>query len=107
MAERVRESLQIAAEQLMSRLVEMGVLNIAGRLYSCLLEMARQTGITDNCAAIVPAPHHSELATRIAASREEVSRELARLRKLGLITSTRQKLLLNDVAALELRLQNL
>lgn len=107
LAERVRESLQIAAEQLMSRLVEMGVLNIAGRLYSCLLEMARQTGITENCAAIVPAPHHSELATRIAASREEVSRELARLRKLGLITSTRQKLLLNDVAKLEQRLQNL
>ncbi|MDD0816242.1 Crp/Fnr family transcriptional regulator [Curvibacter sp. HBC28] len=103
----VRESLQIAAEQLMSRLVELGVLNIAGRLYSCLLEMARQAGVVDNRAVITPAPLRAELATRIAASREEVSRELARLRKLGLITSTRQRIVLNDVAALELRLQNL
>ena len=101
------KSLQIAAEQLMSRLVELGVLNIAGRLYSCLLEMARQAGVVDNRAVITPAPLHSELATRIAASREEVSRELARLRKLGLITSTRQRIVLNDVAALELRLQGL
>jgi CRP-like cAMP-binding protein len=72
-----------------------------------LLEMARQAGVVDNRSVITPAPLHSELATRIAGSREEVSRELARLRKLGLITSTRQRIVLNDVAALELRLQDL
>lgn len=106
LAGQVRESLQIAAEQLMSRFVELGVLNIAGRLCSCLLEMARQTGIADNQAAIVPAPLHSELAARIATSREEVSRELARLRRLGLISSTRQKMVLHNVAALEQRLRD-
>lgn len=100
------ESLQVATEQLISRVVEYGVMKIAARLYSYLLEMAQQAGVENNRSVISPAPPHSEIATRIAASREEVSREIARLRKLGLVTSTRQRLMLNDVAALEQKLQD-
>lgn len=104
---RMLDALQTATEQLMSRVIELGILKLGGRLYSHLLQLAQQAGVVENRAVITPVPRHSDLATRIAASREEVSRELARLRKLGLITSTRQKLVLNDVAALERRLQSL
>ncbi len=104
---RMLESLQVATEQLISRVIELGILRIAGRLYSHLLELARAAGVQDNQAVIEPAPRHVDLATRIAASREEVSRELARLRHLGILTSTRQALVLHDVSALERKLQAL
>lgn len=96
---------QTVTERLIQRLIEQGTLKLSGRLYSYLLELAARAGIANNQASIAPAPLHSVLATRIAASREEVSRELARLRKLGLITSNRHALVLQDVAALRERLQ--
>jgi CRP-like cAMP-binding protein len=69
------ETQQAATEHLMSRLVELGVLRISGRLYSYLLELAEQAGIMDNRSILSPGPRHLDLAARIAASREEVSRE--------------------------------
>lgn len=101
---RMLEALQVATEQLISRVIELGILRIAGRLYSQLLELAQTAGVHDNRAVISPAPRHIDLATRIAASREEVSRELARLRRSGLVTSTRQALVLHDVSALKRKL---
>lgn len=92
-------------ERLVSRLIELGTLKISGRLYSYLLLLAERAGIVNNSATISPAPLHMELAARIAASREEVSRELARLRKHGLISSSRHALVLQDVAGLKERLQ--
>lgn len=101
------EAQQATTERLISRVVELGTFRISGRLYSYLLELAGQAGIEDNRSALSPAPRHLQLAARIAASREEVSREMARLRKQGLITSTRRALVLHDVAALEQRLHAL
>lgn len=101
------ETQQAATQQLISRLVELGILRISGRLYSYLLELAEQSGIVDNHSILSPAPRHLDLAARIAAPREEISREMARLRKQGLITSTRRALVLHDVAALEQRLHAL
>lgn len=101
------EAQQAATEQLISRLVELGTFKISGRLYSYLLELAEQAGIEDNRAVLSPAPRHLQLAARIATSREEVSREMARLRKQGLITSTRRALVLHDVAELAQRLHAL
>lgn len=98
------EAQQATTEQLISRLVELGTFRVSGRLYSYLLELAEQAGIEHNHSVLSPAPPHQQLAARIAASREEVSREMARLRKQGLITSTRRALMLHDVAALEQRL---
>ncbi|WP_422843719.1 Crp/Fnr family transcriptional regulator [Acidovorax sp. M2(2025)] len=101
------EALRTVTEQLVSRVIELGILKIPGRLCSHLLELAKAAGVQDNQATIEPAPRHVDLAARIAASREEVSRELARLRQLGLVTSTRQKLVVQDVEALEQRLLDL
>ena len=103
----VLETQQATTEQLISRVIELGILRISGRLYSYLLELAEKSGIVDNRSVLSPAPRHLDLAARIAASREEVSREMARLGKQGLITSTRQALVLHDVAALEQRLHEL
>lgn len=101
------EAQQAATEHLISRLVELGTFRISGRLYSYLMELARQAGIENNRAVISPAPRHLQLAARVAASREEVSREMARLAKQGLITSSRQAIVINDVALLEQRLNTL
>lgn len=83
------ESLAVATEQLNGRVIELGIQRIAGRLYSHLRELPRTAGVQDNQAVIEPAPRHVDLATRMAASREGVSRELARLRHLGLLTLAR------------------
>lgn len=101
------EAQQAATEQLISRLIELGTFRISGRLCSYLLELAKQAGIEENRSILSPAPRHLQLAARVAASREEVSREMARLRKQGLVTSTRRTMTLHDVAALEQRLRSL
>lgn len=96
---------QCVTERLVKRLIELGTLKISGRLYSYLLQLGERAGVVNNQATIRPAPLHMELGARIAASREEVSRELARLRKQGLISSSRHALVLLDVAGLKERLQ--
>lgn len=101
------EAQQAATEHLISRLVELGTFRISGRLYSYLIDLAVQAGIENNRSVISPAPRHLQLAARVAASREEVSREMARLGKQGLITSTRRALVINNVELLEQRLRTL
>lgn len=101
------EAQQATTQRLISRLVELGTFRLSERLYSYLLELAQQAGIENNRSVISPAPQHLHIASRIATSREEVSREIARLRKQGLITSTRRALVLHDLAALEQRLHAL
>ncbi len=71
--------------------------DVGERLVLALLEHARQ----DEQGEWVVRATHQELAQWIGASRETVSRELAALRKAGLVRSGRGKIVLLDRAALE------
>jgi CRP/FNR family transcriptional regulator, cyclic AMP receptor protein len=58
-------------------------------------------------AVIRPAPTHSEMASRISTHREAVTRELSRLRSLGIIARQGRTLRVNDLARLEAMVEDL
>jgi TolB-like protein/class 3 adenylate cyclase len=66
-----------------------------------LLRLARDAGVQANASRIEHAPTHKEIASRVGTSREEVTRELTRLAKQGLLVRADHSLLLRDVSALE------
>ncbi|MGD9502427.1 MAG: helix-turn-helix domain-containing protein, partial [Methyloceanibacter sp.] len=50
-----------------------------------------------NSARIVPAPTHVQIASRVATHREAVTRELARLSRIGIIERRGGTLVIKDV----------
>jgi CRP/FNR family cyclic AMP-dependent transcriptional regulator len=59
--------------------------------------MAKPNG---KSARIAPAPTHTEIASRVSTHREAVTREFARLSRIGLIERQRNALLIKDVERL-------
>ncbi len=70
---------------LTSRIVEFSTLAVKNRIHSELLRMARDSKDSSGAYLISPAPTHSEIAQRISTHREAVSREISRLKQLGII----------------------
>lgn len=79
-------------------LLERSALPTGLRLAAELLRLARAR--PDGSASISPPPTQEELAERIGARRETVSRELSALARAGLLHRTRPALVLDDPAAL-------
>jgi adenylate cyclase len=100
--ERLMRRLTASVRDLAGRLVELGARRVQGRVWVELLRLARASGVTDNTARIERAPTHSEIASRVGTSREEVTREISRLVRQGLIERGGRSLVLRDMAALEL-----
>lgn len=82
------------------RIVAVSTLPVGPRVQAELLRLALKAGITDNRAVILHAPTHAEIASRIAARREAVTREIARLAEADVIDRRGRDLIVNDVAAL-------
>jgi len=80
------------------RLLERTALPTRLRLASELLRLARLRA--DGACIVSPPPTHEELATRVGARRETVSRELSALARAGLLHRTRAAFVLDDPAAL-------
>ena len=80
------------------RLLERTALNTRPRLVSELLRMARPRA--DGTSTVSPPPTHEELAERIGARRETVSRELSALSRAGLLHRTRAAFVLDQPGAL-------
>src|SRR6476619_7167277 len=72
--ERVLRRLTGTVRELANRLVELGAQRVQARVWTELLRLARAAGITSNTARIDRAPTHSEIASRVGTSREEVTR---------------------------------
>jgi CRP/FNR family cyclic AMP-dependent transcriptional regulator len=70
---------------LTARIVEFSTLAVKNRIHSELLRMARDSRDGHGAYLINPAPTHSEIAQRISTHREAVSREISRLKQLGII----------------------
>ena len=86
---------------LTARIVEFSTLAVKNRIHSELLRMARDTSDGNGAYLINPAPTHSEIAQRISTHREAVSREISRLKQLGIIERRGRVLAVKDFERLE------
>lgn len=76
------------------RIAELSFLDTRHRLYNTLLRLSRQRSGDDDRRIISPPVIHADLAERIGASREAVSREMSKLAKEGLLERTRGAIIL-------------
>ena len=82
---------------LTTRVYEFSTLAVNNRIQAELLRLASLVAKNGNTARIVPAPTHVEIASRISTHREAVTRELARLARIGIIERHRGTLLIKNV----------
>lgn len=100
-AEKLIQRLTALVRSLTERVVEFSVLNVRSRVQSELLRMAGACGGELGQASIVDPPTHAEMAARISTHREAVTRELARLSRLGVLDRSRNnRWVVRDVSAL-------
>lgn len=99
-AERMLRRLASLMRGLSERVIDLSTLGVQNRIYAELLRLAREAGVKDNVARIEPAPKHADLASRVSTYREQVTRELSALVKLGILERGDHALVIRDVAAL-------
>ncbi|WP_170936968.1 MULTISPECIES: Crp/Fnr family transcriptional regulator [Rhodomicrobium] len=86
---------------LTGRIIEFSTLAVKNRIHSEILRMARLTHDGSGEYQISPAPTHSEIAGRISTHREAVSREISRLKALGIIERRGRVMAVKDFPRLE------
>ncbi|MBX2805976.1 MAG: Crp/Fnr family transcriptional regulator [Hyphomicrobiales bacterium] len=91
---------------LTSRIIEFSTLGVTSRIQTELLRMANAAPGRNGQKEISPAPTHSEIAGRISTHREAVSREVSRLKQLGIIERRGRALIVKDVEQLEQMVRN-
>ena len=103
----VLEKLVERVRHLNMLLIEQHFLTAQQRLCAELMRMSRPRQISGgeidmdrNVRVVSPPPVQKDIAARIGASREAVSRELGTLEKAGLVEKTKGALVLKDLAAL-------
>ena len=90
-----------SVRELTERIFEFSTLGVQNRVHAELLRLARQAGVSKNRARIEPAPKHAEIAAQVSTYREQVTRELSRMVKQGLVARAGRALVVQDVAKLE------
>lgn len=96
--------LQLLAQRVRAtgaRVAEFRSLNVQHRLFMELLRLAKLRPSEPNVAAISPPPYHQEIADRISARREAVSREIKALERAGIVDRRKGALVICDVEALK------
>ena len=99
--ERLLRRLTGSVRELAGRLLELGAEPVPRRIWMDLVRRAREAGVQANTARLDPAPTHSDVASRVGTSREQVTRELSRLARKGMLERDARSLVVRDVAALE------
>lgn len=94
------QHLSAQVRRLTERVFEFSTLLVRDRLIRELLRLAQAAGVQDGRAEIRPAPTHFELASRISAHREAVSREMSALAKAGLLEKRGGALIVRDLERL-------
>ncbi len=90
-----------SVRELTERVFEFSTLGVQNRVHAELLRLARQSGVTKNRARIEPAPKHADIAAQVSTYREQVTREISRMVKQGLMSRDGHALVVQDVARLE------
>lgn len=101
MCDRMLHRLVGCVRELTERVFDFSTLGVQNRVHAELLRLARQAGVIGNVAHIDPAPKHADIASQISTYREQVTRELSAMAKLGLIERSGHALVIPDVARLE------
>lgn len=91
---------------LTSRIIEYSTLGVTSRIQTELLRMANAAPGSGGQKEISPAPTHSEIAGRISTHREAVSREVSRLKQMGILERRGRALIVKDVEKLEQMVRN-
>lgn len=91
---------------LTSRIIEFSTLGVTSRIQTELLRMAQAGHGKGQQREISPAPTHSEIAGRISTHREAVSREVSRLKQLGILERRGRSLIVKDIQKLEQMVRN-
>lgn len=100
-AQRVLLRLTDTVRRLMDRVLDLSTLSVQQRICAELLRMAQSRGATGNQARLDPAPKHAELAHLVSSYREQITRELSSLAKLGLVSRESGALVLLDLGRLK------
>lgn len=87
--------------ELSDRLFDLSTLGVEARVEAELLRLARKAGVNGNAARIAPAPRHADIASCLGTYREQVSREVSRLSRMGVLGREPGALLVRDVSRLE------
>ncbi len=104
--ERMLRHLAGAARGLTERVYELSTLNVQQRLCAELLRLALATDAASADRVVLsPVPSHSELAARISSYREQVTRELAELARLGLVSRDDRQFVIVDLSRLAERVE--
>ncbi len=90
-----------SVRELTERVFEFSTLGVQNRVHAELLRLARQSGVAKNRARIDPAPKHADIAAQVSTYREQVTREISRMVKQGLMSRDGRALVVQDVARLE------
>ena len=86
--------------RLSERVFEFSTLAVRNRIHAELLRLAREVSQEHSQVALSPAPSLSDIADRISTHREAVSRELSRLKGIGLLRRERSNLVITNVGKL-------
>jgi CRP-like cAMP-binding protein len=83
-----------------NRVSEFATMDVRHRVFAELLRLSRPDGDGPGRAIVSPPPFHAEIAARISARREAVTRELRALEDAGLVERRRGAIVLTNVQAL-------
>ena len=97
--------LALRLRQADEKVFEFSTLSSGNRIHAEILRLARAHRDGDNTAQIMPAPTHADLASRTNTTRESVTRALNRLKKDGLISTSRQCLTVHNINTLTILAQ--
>ena len=92
--------LSLRLRALNTRLTEHSFLDAKHRLYNELLRQSRPRKGFDDQRIVSPPPVQKEMAEKISCRREVISRELAKLKKVGVVEVLRGGLVIHDPAKL-------
>jgi CRP/FNR family transcriptional regulator, cyclic AMP receptor protein len=86
--------------RLSERVFEFSTLAVQNRIHAELLRLARGVSQEHAQVTLSPAPSLSDIADRISTHREAVSRELSRLKAIGLLRRERGNLVITNIRKL-------
>lgn len=87
---------------LSDRLFELSTLGVQNRVHAEILRLAKEASASSTSVMLDPAPRHVDIASRISANREQVTKEISAMKRLGLVVPKgRHALLVPDVRRLE------
>jgi CRP-like cAMP-binding protein len=99
-AERVLRRLTRLLRDTAERVIELSTLGVQNRIHAELLRLAVKAGIEGNRARLAPAPKHTDIASRVSTSREQVTREMTVLANAHVIAKDGAAMVVLDVEQL-------